>query len=191
MGCESESPQYIVIFNVEDNETVTVIKPLESDSAILVDWLSNDELVYGQFISVEGYKYPFYHYFTYSISRGMSTEFLTLTLTTSDGYQDDLWEIDWTSNGQYIAGIPNSKSLIVVDNTTEDQNVSYITDTYNSLPLWSPSGSWIVYISSPDYDAFLENGEAVKITDRAGQTIIDTDILNIKRRLGFAWLHSE
>ncbi len=188
IGCESESPQYIIIFNVEDNEIVTVIKPLESDSVILVDWLSNDELVYGQDVSVEGFEYPFYHYFTYSISSDMSTEFLTLTLTTSDGYLDDLWEIDWTSDGQYIAGIPNSKDLIVVDNNLEEQNVNYIADTYNRRPLWSPSGGWIAYSSSPDYDTFLENGYAVKITDRAGQTFLDTNVLNIQRGLGYAWL---
>lgn len=191
LGCESESPQYIVIFNVEDNEIVTVIKPIENNSnAGMVNWLSDDELVYGQHVHVKGYDYPFYHYFTYSISSDTSTDFLNLTLTDTDGYNVDLWQIDWTSDGQYVIGSPSSgNGLIMVDASSEEQNINYISEnTYNNLPLWSPSGDWIAYRSALDYDTFIENGNAVKITERTGQTFLDTDVLNIRRGLGYAWL---
>ncbi len=190
IGCESESPQYIVIFNVEDNEIVTVIKPIESDSVNTVDWLSNDELVYGQWVHVEGYEYPFYHYFVYSISSDIFAEFLNLTLTNSDGYIN-LGPIDWASGGQYIAGATTSSDgIIVVDTSLERQNVNYISaNTLSRDPLWSPSGNWIAYKSSPDSDTFFENGFfSVKIADRAGQMLLDTDVVNIQGGLGYAWL---
>ncbi len=195
LGSESESPHYIIIFNVEDNEIVTVIKPIENTSdVILVDWLSNDELVYRQRVHVEGYEDGFYNYFVYSTSRDRSTEFLNLALlTSSDGIVYRSLHIDWTSDGQDIVmlGIiaPGLTPLIIVNTNPEKQNVNYTsTDTYNGYPLWSPSGDWIAYSSAPDYDAFIENGYAVKITDRAGQILLDTDVLNIQRRLGYAWL---
>ncbi|MFO7683512.1 MAG: hypothetical protein R6X34_26055, partial [Chloroflexota bacterium] len=66
VGCESASPQYIIIFNVETNEAVDVIKPVEetfTSNAGLVGWLSNDAIVYGQSVSKEGYESQrFYRY---------------------------------------------------------------------------------------------------------------------------------
>jgi Tol biopolymer transport system component/uncharacterized protein (UPF0333 family) len=197
LGCESESPGYIVIFNVEENEVVTVIKAIESTSnADIVGWLSNDAIIYGQNVSKEGYQFHFYRYFTYSLSENASSELTDLPLINSEGLGLVIRGVNLTVDGKYLAAAINGWSetvapLLVMGIGSEESSVSYIsTDTINERPLWSPSGDWIAYISFEDPDAWYESRNIVKITDRAGDTVIDTDIVNITslNELRYFWL---
>ncbi len=195
IGCESESPQYIIIFNVETNEVVTVIKPVEEtlpSRAGMTGWLSNDELVYGQHISVEGFEFQVFRYFVYSLSTDSSEEWVNLPLTYSNGSIPELWNINWTLDGKYLTGITNRSDgapLLVMSTSPKESQVRYISpDTINERPLWAPSGDWIAYTSFGDLDAWYESRNTIKITDRAGEVILDTDVSNITAALNYAWL---
>lgn len=197
LGCESESSGHIVIFNLEENEVVTVIKPIENTSNTgMVGWLSNDVIIYGQSVSKEGYEFHFYRYFTYSLSESTSSELTALPLTNSEGLGLVIRDVNWTLDGKYLTAVVNGWSetaapLLVMSIGSEESPVSYISsDTINERPLWSPSGNWIAYISFEEPDAWYENRNIVKITDRAGDMVVDTDIVNITSlyELRYFWL---
>ncbi len=198
LGCELESPGYIVIFNVEENKVATVIKSIESTSnADIVGWLSNDAIIYGQSVSKEGYEFHFYRYFTYSFSENASNELTDLPLTNSEGLGLVIRDVNWTLDGKYLAAVVNGRSetaapLLVMSIGSEEAPVSYISsDTINERPLWSPSGNWIAYISFENPDAWYEGRNIVRITDRAGNTVIGTGIVNITSLNGlrYFWVH--
>src|SRR5690606_22190411 len=75
IGCESESPGYIVIFDIEANAVASVIKPAAetlTSSVGLVGWLSNNELIYQQRLPVAGYNFPLALYFVHSVSANLT-----------------------------------------------------------------------------------------------------------------------
>lgn len=197
LGCESESPQYIVIFDVDNNQVLTVIKPIEDITASgvgVIGWLSNDELVYGQNVSKEGYNFYPYRYFIYSLTADKYNELTNIPLTTGEGTGLIIRDVNWTSDGEYLTAViagwtEASAPLLVMGINSEEPQVSYIVpDTLNERPLWSPSGNWIAYSSASNWEEFFEDGSAIKITNPKGDIFIDTDVSNIMSALGFAWL---
>ncbi len=195
LGCESEPTRHVAIFDVENNEVVTVIKSDKDASDVsLVGWLSNNELVYGQSVSKEGYDFYFYRYFIYSLVTDTSNELTAIPLTNSEDLGLVIQDVTWTSDGEYLAAAVHGwdetgAPLLVMNIDSELSQINYITpDTFNERPLWSTSGDWIAYISSKNLDTWYDGKNAVKITDPAGQMIFDTEISGDMIGIQYSWL---
>lgn len=195
IGCySSESPNQIIVLDVETNQVVADIRPVVDDTNVAeIGWFSDQELLFSRPKLVEGENIWLSRYYVYSLETGLTTEAVKLPDFHSDGTTFfELLDSDWTESKDFIVGISGRNAegnspLIVIKVDSEPVQINMLeTESFNTYPLWSASGNWIAYQTADEVFALDTD---VKVTNREGGVSVNTGLNDMPGELlGYMWL---
>lgn len=171
VGCGQEN-HHLEIFSLANN-TITAKIYAEIFSPSLYGWISEQEIVYDAAVDhvIEGYDstLPIRRILVYSIKDNTSADLGNFPLIANTGNRFVINFIDWTENGDSIAG-RLADSVIITGRQNNDTIFSYsqihepksIVANGNSKasqfddPAWSQSGQWLAYSSPEQTISFVD-----------------------------------
>lgn len=210
IGCSSNSPQRVIIFDVETNEILTTVEPdseNEGQFISLKGWLSEKEVVCGKRTIFPEMNFDGERYYVYSLIEKSSRELVNLPAHTEKGQEFILMEPSWTLDSNYYAGtLPSvldngemGNDLVIINADdflqfryvySQDKTLTRPEELSFNTPRWSISGDWIAYHSTYREETASSRRLAdLGIVDRMGTTILPTGVKGIlEHSLRYAWI---